>query len=281
MKVIQSSKSVQKIIQQLKLKNKTVGFVPTMGALHEGHLSLVRKSRRENDITIVSIFVNPIQFGRNEDLAVYPREEKKDKMLLQKEKVDLLFYPSVEEMYPKGYKTHVEVSEYDKVLCGRIRPGHFKGVTTVVAKLLNIVLPDNLYLGQKDAQQAIIIGKMVQDLNFPVKLHVCPTMREPDGLAMSSRNVFLKTKERQEAPILYQALKAAKHSISNGLKQPHTLIKNIQQTITKHSSGTINYIECVDAETLSPVKVLKGKILIALSVTFGSTKLIDNIMVNA
>lgn len=280
MKVFSSAKSTQKCISRLKSKIKTIGFVPTMGALHKGHLSLVQKSREENDITVVSIFVNPEQFGPQEDLSRYPREEKKDKYLLQKEKVDLLFYPSADEMYPQGYKTYVEVSDFDRGLCGHIRPGHFKGVTTIVAKLLNIVTPDRLYLGQKDAQQAIMIGKMIQDLNFPVKLMMCPTIRENDGLAMSSRNAYLDQQHRSEASILFKALTRAKNEIKSGIQNPQTVIKNIKSMVEQNSSGIINYIECVNAKNLTHLKKIQGKTLIALSVSFGKTKLIDNIIVN-
>ncbi len=280
MKIISSTRSTQEIISRLKSKQKTIGFVPTMGALHEGHLSLVRKAKKENDIVVVSIFVNPIQFGPKEDLKLYPREEKKDKYLLQKEKADLLFYPSADEMYPKGYKTYVEVSNLDQSLCGRIRPGHFKGVTTIVAKLVNIVTPDRLYLGQKDAQQAIIIRKMIQDLNFPIKTIVCPTVREKDGLAMSSRNIYLNEQHRGQATILFKALTQAKREIQSGKQHPPMIIKNMKSMIEECSSGIINYIECVNAEDLSPLKELRGKILIALSVSFGNTKLIDNMIVH-
>lgn len=280
MKVIRSAKTLQQLSRKIRLQKKSIGFVPTMGALHDGHLSLIKKCRRENDITIASIFVNPIQFGPNEDFSRYPRVEKKDKILLQKESVDILFYPSVEEMYPKHYLTYVEVKEYDTHLCGKLRPGHFKGVTTVVSKVLNIVLPDTLYLGQKDAQQAVIIGKMIKDLNFPVQLKICPTIREKDGLAMSSRNVYLNPSQRREAPILYQALIQAKKNIRNGLTQTKEIIASIRSAIERNSSGKINYIECVDAENLSILSHIKGKVLIAVSVSFGQTKLIDNIMVN-
>ncbi len=280
MKIITLAKSTQQYILRLKSKKKTIGFVPTMGSLHEGHLSLIRKSRNKNDITVVSIFVNPKQFGPKEDFAFYPRDIKKDKYLLQKENVDLLFYPTVEEMYPGGYKTYVEVVDFDRVLCGPIRPDHFKGVATIVAKLMNIILPDTMYVGQKDAQQAIIIGKMIRDLNFPVRLSVCPTIRENDGLAMSSRNVNLNEKLRSEAPILFKALIQAKNLIKSGMRNPQRVIKNIQSMIKENSSGSINYIECVDADNLMPVQELRGKILIALSISFGQIKLIDNIIIN-
>lgn len=280
MKIISSAKSAQQYLHPFKLKGKSVGFVPTMGVLHEGHLSLIRKSRKDNDITVVSIFVNPVQFGSQEDLSRYPREEKKDKYLLQKEEVDLLFYPSADEMYPKGYKTYVEVNGLDQGLCGRIRPGHFKGVTTIVAKLLHIVTPDRLYLGQKDAQQAVIIGKMIQDLNFPIKTIVRPTVREKDGLAMSSRNIYLNKQHRSEATILFKALTQAKYEIKSGIQNPSMIIKNIKSMIEQYSSGIINYIECVSAEDLTSLRKLRGKILIALSVSFGKTKLIDNMIVH-
>jgi pantoate--beta-alanine ligase len=281
MKIIRSIKTLQRLLAKEKRNKRSIGFVPTMGALHEGHLSLVRRSKKENHLTVVSIFVNPKQFGPKEDFRQYPREEMKDKYFLQNEIVDIVFYPSAEEIYPMGYSTYVEVEGYSKVMDGVIRPGHFKGVTTVVCKLLNIVGPSALYLGAKDAQQAVILSKMVKDLNVPVTVKVCPTVREKDGLAMSSRNIYLTAQERQEAPILYQALRQAKHMIGQGILQTKKIKQEMSRLITAQSSGKINYIECVNAHNLSPVNYIEKKTLIALSVQFGRAKLIDNITVNA
>ncbi len=278
MQVVKTIKHFKTLIQKAKKQNKTIGFVPTMGALHKGHLSLIRKSRRENDLTVMSIFVNPKQFGVNEDFSRYPREEKKDKLLAQREKVDIIFYPSAEEIYPHGYLTYVEVEELSNGLCGHARPGHFKGVATIVTKLLNIVTPDVVYLGQKDAQQSIILTRMIQDLNIPVKVQVCPTVRENDGLAMSSRNRYLGLKQRKEAAILFQSLKDAKKKIFKGKRNAHQMTQEITSMIRQKSSGTIDYVECLDAETLQPLTHIKGKVLLALAVKFGKTRLIDNLM---
>ena len=201
MQIVKTISSIRRLIQKAKTENKTIGFVPTMGAFHEGHLSLMRKCRRENDICAVSIFVNPAQFGPREDYRKYPRQEAKDISFAKKENVDIIFIPSVEEMYPAGYLTSVQVEQLSDRLCGAFRPGHFRGVATVVAKLLNIVQPDCLYLGQKDAQQAVILKRMIRDLNFPTNVNICPTAREADDLAMSSRNVYLMPQERKEAAV--------------------------------------------------------------------------------
>ena len=260
------------------MKNQSIGFVPTMGALHDGHLSLIRKSRRENDITIVSIFVNPKQFGPREDHSTYPRLEIKDILLAKKEKVDIIFYPSEEEMYPTSFLTSVRVDQLTDVLCGPSRPGHFQGVATIVGKLLNIVTPDVLYLGQKDAQQAAVLKRMVTDLNFPVSIKVCPIVREADGLAMSSRNSYLTSRQRAEAPVLYQSLKKAKRKVLTGERSPTKIINLIRNQIKKQSSGRIDYIACTDANSLIPLKRIKGRVMISLAVTIGRTRLIDNIV---
>lgn len=252
-----------------------------MGALHEGHLSLVRKSRKENPVTVVSIFVNPKQFGPGEDYAKYPRETKKDKILLKSENVDIIIYPSVEEMYPRGYLTHVEVNGMDNHLCGRSRPGHFKGVTTVVAKLLNIVGPDTLYLGEKDAQQAAILRRMVKDLDFDVAVKICPTVREPSGLALSSRNRYLSAEQRKQAAQIYKALTAAKRQIAGGERDAQRVIRLARSLIKENTSAKIDYVECVSAQTLEPLKTIKGKALLATAVYFGKTRLIDNITIRA
>jgi len=281
MRSIRAVKSLRKILKEYKNKNKTIGFIPTMGALHEGHLSLMRKSRQENDIVVVSIFVNPKQFGPEEDFTQYPRDEKKDKLLARKEKIDIIFYPSVEEVYPKGFMTFVDVEDLSNALCGQFRPGHFRGVTTVMSKLLNIVTPDVLYLGQKDAQQAVIIKKMVRDLNLPVHVKICATAREKDGLAWSSRNRYLTKNQRQEAPVLFESLKAAKRLILNGERNASKVIQKMQTQINKQSSAEIEYIVCVNTETLKSLARIQNEVMIALSIKFGKTRLIDNIVFNS
>ncbi|MBI3617893.1 MAG: pantoate--beta-alanine ligase [Candidatus Omnitrophica bacterium] len=281
MRVIKSVKSIQQFIKKTKLAGKTVGFVPTMGALHDGHRSLLRRCRRENDIVVLSLFVNPGQFGPKEDFAKYPRREPADKKLAKKENVDIIFIPTAEEMYPAGYLTYVEVERMTQGLCGRSRPGHFRGVTTVVGKLLNIVMPDVLYLGQKDAQQAAVVTRMVRDLNFPVRCKICPTVREADGLAMSSRNRYLSAGQRKEAAVLYRSLKEARQSVAAGNRLATVIVGEIRSRIARESSGRIDYIECADADTFMPLKRIQGKAIVALAVWFGRTRLIDNITVQA
>lgn len=280
MRIFKKISPFQKHLHQKKQAGARVGFVPTMGALHDGHLSLVRKSRRENDITVVSVFVNPAQFGPSEDFRRYPRPAKKDILLLKKENADIIIYPSVEEMYPRGYQTFVEVKGLGQALCGHSRPGHFKGVATVVCKLLNIVAPDRIYLGRKDAQQVEIIRKMISDLNMPVKVKTGVTVREADGLAMSSRNRYLTPRQRQEAPALYRLLREARKSIMDGERRAPVIGRKIRAGVKRQTSGRVDYIECVNSKSLVPVKNLKGKILIAVAVHFGKARLIDNITVN-
>lgn len=279
MEVFSKINDLKRKLKEERKKGKSIGFVPTMGYLHEGHLSLVRESVKENDVTVVSIFVNPIQFGPGEDFNRYPRDIERDKKLLEKEGVDYLFFPSNEEMYPAGYKTFVEVNELGKKLCGKSRPGHFKGVTTVVLKLFNIVQPDRAYFGQKDAQQAIIIKKMVQDLNMDVEIVVMPIVREEDGLAMSSRNVYLDEDERKNATVLYRSLKEAEKLIKGGEKDAEKIKNRMREIVMSYPKAVIDYIEIVDTEELNPVNPIKGKVLIALAVYIGKARLIDNIIV--
>ncbi len=280
MKIISSISRLRREIDLLKRDGKRVGFVPTMGALHEGHLSLIRRARKDNDVVVVSIFVNPTQFGPGEDFSRYPRNFKRDRALCRAEGVDIIFYPSTEEMYPQPYRTFVEIRELDRHLCGRSRPGHFKGVCSVVAKLFNIVSPDIAYFGQKDIQQAIIIKQMIKDLNFPIKMKIMPIIREKDGLAMSSRNAYLSEKERREATVLYRSLCLARDMIRKGERRPGRIIKEMQGLIAG-TSGRVDYIEIVDIESLAPIKRLKeqDKIVVALAVWFGKARLIDNIIV--
>jgi pantoate--beta-alanine ligase len=279
-RIIRNLKQMLGVSQDLRLKRKTVGFVPTMGALHFGHLNLIRKARRENDKVIVSIFVNPSQFSPNEDFKEYPRNLKQDARLCQKEGVDIIFFPGIKDMYPPGYKTYVCVNDLSDILCGQFRHGHFKGVATVVTKLFNIVRPDTAYFGQKDAQQAIIIKKMTQDLNIPVRIKIIPTVREKDGLALSSRNVYLNQSERQDAGVLYQALKLAGNLIRRGNTNPLDIAKKMRRLINKKKNARIQYISIVDLKNLKPVQRIKGKVLIALAAWLGKIRLIDNIIVN-
>ena len=257
---------------------KRVGFVPTMGALHEGHLSLVRAAKAESDFVVVSIFVNPTQFGPNEDFSKYPRTFERDCDLLKKEGVDVVFAPSVEEMYPPVAVTHVSVAGMSERLCGRSRPGHFRAVTTVVCKLFNIVGPEFAYFGQKDAAQAAIIKRMVRDLNLPVNIVVCPIVREPDGLAMSSRNAYLSPEERKRALILSRSLKQVENSFEQGERNAQALVTIGKQVLREETAVRLDYLEIVDPETLEPVEEIKATALAAIAAHVGSTRLIDNVL---
>lgn len=279
MKIIAKFLILQKEIKKAKKQGKTIGFVPTMGALHQGHLSLIRKARRENDLVIVSIFVNPTQFGPKEDYAKYPRNLRLDAQLCGKEKTDIIFYPGVKEMYPCGYNTYVTVERLSDTLCGKYRPGHFKGVATVVTKLLNIVNPDAAYFGQKDAQQAVIIKKLVGDLNMPVKIKIMPTLRERDGLALSSRNVYLSPAERKDALVLFQALKLAKDLIKGGQRDAAKVIAKMRNLIEKKKTAKIDYVSIVGLDNLEFLKKITGSCLITEAVWIGRTRLIDNIII--
>jgi len=269
---IKDPKRMQEIADSLRKKG-LIGFVPTMGALHKGHLSLIEKAREENDFVVVSIFVNPLQFGRGEDYDRYQRSYKDDYALCKSCGVDYLFYPDVERLYPKKTKTFVRMPSLENVLCGKKRKGHFRGVLTVVAKLFNIVKPHNAYFGEKDFQQAVMIKNMVYDLNFDIGIKTLPTIREKDGLAISSRNSYLAPIERKKAPIIYRTLKEGKKLIEGG-KDPSYVIDKMKKMIEK-KGFLIEYIEIVDQETLKKFK--KEKSLIAVSVHMGKTRLIDNI----
>lgn len=255
-----------------------LGFVPTMGYLHEGHLSLVRRAKADNTSVAVSIFVNPTQFGPNEDLSTYPRDLERDLSLLEKEGVDAVFIPDVEEMYPPGFSTRVEVEKLTRRLEGAYRPGHFTGVTNVVTKLFNIAQPARAYFGQKDAQQAIVIKKLVADLDMNLEVVVLPTVREPDGLAMSSRNSYLSTNERQAALVLYRALMLAQELWSQGETDAEKLRSQMAKLIGKEPLATIDYISIADNETLEELKEIKTPALVSLAVRIGKTRLIDNVV---
>jgi len=276
--LIKSIEEMKKVIKKEKQIGKSVGFVPTMGYLHEGHISLIRCSKKDNNITVVSIFVNPIQFGENEDLDRYPRDIERDYKICMEEGVDYVFYPSYEEMYPEDFSTYVEVKGLTEGLCGAFRPGHFRGVTTVVTKLFNIVNPDRAYFGKKDYQQYRVIKKMVSDLNMDVEVIGCPLIREKDGLAMSSRNKYLSKEERESSLSLSKALFKAKEMFENGEKDPQKIKKMIEEIILSYPLvKEIQYIEIVDPETLKPKKRLEKSDIIALAVYVGNTRLIDNI----
>lgn len=260
---------------RLSLKG-TVGLVPTMGYLHEGHLSLVRQAKAECDHVIVSIFVNPTQFGPKEDLSKYPRDLERDLELLSSLGVDLVWNPSAEVMYPPGYQTWVEVEALTNPLEGAMRPGHFKGVTTVVAKLFNATQPDKAYFGQKDAQQAAVIRRMAVDLNFPLEVIICPTVREADGLAMSSRNKYLNEAERQAATVLFRALSAAKGLFENGERDAEALRRMMKEVIEAEPLAQMQYVSCADYDSLEELDTVKGKALLSMAVFVGKTRLIDN-----
>jgi pantoate--beta-alanine ligase len=281
MRIISKVKEMQKVADELRKEGKIIGVVPTMGYLHEGHLSLIRLAKEKSDVVITTIFVNPLQFAPNEDYDRYPRDFERDVKLAQSAGCDIIFHPSVEEMYPQNFLTYVEVDKLTKVLEGEFRPTHFRGVTTVVAKLFNITKPHIAVFGQKDAQQALIIKQMVRDLNFDIEIIVAPIIREPDGLAMSSRNVYLSDSERKDATVLYESLKLAEKLIENGERNSKNIILKMEELIKSKPTAMIDYIAIVEPETLEKVETLsEGKeYLIALAVRIGSTRLIDNTIV--
>lgn len=278
--VVRDIPSLKQRIKEVKQKNLSIGFVPTMGFLHEGHLSLMRAARAENDFLVISIFVNPLQFSEGEDYEEYPRALEKDTNSSAAVGCNLIFSPPVKEMYPRGYSTFVSVEKLTEGLCGASRPGHFRGVTTVVTKLINLVSPDRIYFGQKDAQQAIVLRKMVRDLNFSLLFNILPTIREPDGLALSSRNVYLTPGERKEATVIYRGLQEANDLIRRGERKAEIIKKTVQAVISTSAKAQLEYIAIVETEELKPVTVLENKCLIAVAVTFGETRLIDNIIVD-
>jgi len=279
MRIIRNIKEMTRAAQKRGLQGDSIGFVPTMGALHAGHLSLIRRCRRENDFTVVSIFVNPTQFSPREDYRKYPRNLIQDARACQEEGVDIIFFPDAKDMYPKPFRTFVEVEGLSELLCGHFRPEHFRGVTTVVAKLFQIVQPDIAYFGQKDAQQAIIIRKMVEDLSMPVQIKVMPIVRERDGLALSSRNQYLNASERKDAVVLHQALNLAKDSLRRRETDASRVIQSMRTLIQKKKSARVDYISIVDLQNLKPLKKIRGKALVALAVWIGKTRLIDNAIV--
>ncbi|MBO8162966.1 MAG: pantoate--beta-alanine ligase [Brevibacillus sp.] len=280
MQVVATIAEIRERIGQARRMDKRIGFVPTMGYLHAGHLSLVEAARRCSDIVVMSIFVNPLQFGPQEDFSRYPRDFERDRALAESAGVDLLFAPTVEEMYPQKILTTVSVAQVAEPLCGRSRPGHFEGVATVVAKLFHIIQPDFAFFGQKDAQQLAVIQRMVQDLSIPVTIVPCPIVREADGLAMSSRNVYLSAEERKQATVLYRSLERAKHLLAAGERRAAVIRKELKQMIEAEPLAVIDYVEVVHYPSMREATELnKGdQVLVALAVKFGRTRLIDNLI---
>lgn len=279
MKILKTIQEMKKVSAELRSSGQSIGFVPTMGYLHEGHLSLVRSSRSQADCTVVSIFVNPTQFGPREDFKRYPRDLKRDLEILEEEGVDYVFVPEVKEMYPNGYKTYVEIHEFQDKLCGHSRPGHFRGVCTVVLKLFHIIKPDLSFFGQKDAQQAVILKKMVKDLDMDGKIEVLPTVRNEKGIALSSRNEYLSPEERKAALCLSKSLKKARSMIDEGERDTEKIIRGMKEIIAEEPLARIDYVEIVGMEELDPLPQIEDEALIALAVFIGKARLIDNTIV--
>lgn len=277
MKVIENIHGIRNELALCRKKGKTIGLVPTMGYFHEGHLSLMDIARKRTEIVVVSLFVNPTQFGPNEDFEKYPRDIERDERLAIERGVDIIFYPDAKKMYPEPFCTYVVTEKLSRVLCGVSRPVHFKGVATIVAKLFNIVQPDVAVFGQKDVQQAVIIKRMVKDLNFPIKIIIAPIIREKDGLAMSSRNNHLSSEERKQAPIIYRALTRAHEEVRLGNRNAKELEDLIQEIISSANLARIEYVEIVNDSTLDKVEQVKPGTFVAVAVFFGKTRLIDNI----
>ncbi len=278
-RVVTTIAEVRSQVAEARAKGLSVGLVPTMGALHEGHASLIRRARLENDLVIVSVFVNPTQFDDQHDLAAYPRSLEHDCQVAGRAGADLVFAPSGQEMYPDGFATWVEVQGLTDHLCGASRPGHFRGVCTVVAKLFAICTPDRAYFGEKDFQQLAVIRRMTRDLDLPVQIVGCPTVREADGLALSSRNTRLTKIEREQAPVLFAALQEAGRLVEGGERAAEVIIRRLTETVQKAPLAVIDYVQVVDAESLQPVQTLRGRCLLALAVRFGETRLIDSLVV--
>ncbi len=278
-KIIKTVREMHRAADHIRQAGLRIGLVPTMGYLHEGHLGLVRQALKVTDRVVVSIFVNPLQFGPTEDLAAYPKDIDRDLKLLDRHGVHLAYLPQKKEIYPRDFATSVSVAKLTERLCGASRPGHFEGVTTIVTKLFAAVKPHVAVFGQKDAQQTIVIQRLVRDLNLDVEIQMAPTVRESDGLAMSSRNAYLNAEERREAPALYRALMVGKKMIARGERRTQTVIEAMRDVIAPQRCAKIDYIEAVDAKDLTPVAELKDSILLAVAVRFGNARLIDNALV--
>nr|WP_144919810.1 pantoate--beta-alanine ligase [Paenibacillus bovis] len=280
MDIITTKAAMQEKAKSLVKTGASIGFVPTMGFLHDGHLRLVKESVANNDITIMSIFVNPLQFGPGEDFEAYPRDVERDKKLAMEAGVDILFLPERDDMYPRDLSIDVKAVSRTDVLCGKTRPGHFDGVATVLIKLFNITMPDNVYFGQKDAQQVAVVEALIQDLDIPVELVPVPTVREQDGLARSSRNVYLNEEERAQAPHLYKSLQLAETAMMNGEYNTTKLVEIIKNHIYENTNGIIDYVEILKYPELQSINQIEGKIIIAIAVKFSRARLIDNMIIN-
>ena len=279
MKLVDSISRMSTLSKMVRKEGKAIGLVPTMGYLHEGHASLIKAARKHTDFVVLSIFVNPLQFGPSEDFEKYPRDLKRDEECARAAGVDVIFYPPVKEIYPEGYATYVGVEGLTDTLCGASRPGHFRGVATIVAKLFNIVKPAVAYFGQKDAQQAAVIRKMVQDLNMDVEIKMMPIVREADGLAMSSRNSYLSEDERRDALVLHQALQKAQALVKDGEREPRKIIRAVREMIEQKPMVKIDYVSVVDTRELREVPEIAGEALVAVAARVGKTRLIDNVIV--
>jgi len=279
MQVCRTIGEIKEFANKARVAGKTVGLVPTMGYFHEGHLNLMREAKKECDVVVVSLYVNPLQFGPKEDLGEYPRDFDRDCAMAQSMGVAAIFAPGNDEMYPAGYGSFVEVTGITGKLCGLSRPDHFRGVTTVVAKLFNIVRPDQAFFGQKDAQQALVIQKMVRDLNMGLEVVTLPIVREADGLAMSSRNVYLNEEQRQAALVLYRSLCAFRDAVAEGEITVSKLLRGIEEMISSTPGASVDYVEILSVPDLEPLDILNGKCIAALAVRFGRTRLIDNMVV--
>ncbi len=280
MELAKTIKSVRELVKAARSDGKKIGFVPTMGALHTGHVSLIDRAVKECDFVVVSIFVNPTQFDPSEDFEKYPRTLDADLKICEKAGTDVVFAPTDNEMYQEKNITWDDTEKLTEPLCGQSRPGHFKGVTGICAKLFNIVAPDIAYFGQKDAQQSVVIKKMVADLNMPLQITICPTIREPDGLALSSRNKYLQPQQRKDAPLIYKSLQIAAEAIQQGTKETQTIIEKMRNTLSRIKNADIEYVSIVNADNLQYLDKIAGRTLIALAVKIGDTRLIDNILVD-
>ncbi len=280
MKVVNTITELQELIKHEKSQHHSIGLVPTMGFLHEGHRALLKRARQENEIIVLSVFVNPLQFGPNEDLANYPRDFDRDQKVAEEVGVDILFHPSVQEMYPNELSVTMQVHKRTNVLCGKSRPGHFDGVVTVLTKLFHLVQPNKVYFGKKDAQQVAVVDSLVNDLNFPLQIVAVDTVREHDGLAKSSRNVYLTEEERAGAPILYRSLQRGLELIRAGEKNPESVISCIADMIHAETTGEVDYVSVLSYPNLETVKLINGDYIIALAVKFSKARLIDNVIFN-
>lgn len=279
MQIYNNVDDIRLFVRNSRAAGKVIGLVPTMGYFHEGHLTLMRQAKKICDVVVVSLYVNPLQFGPKEDLADYPRDFERDCGMAREVGVDAIFAPTNDEMYPVGFSSYVEIFGITEKLCGLSRPGHFRGVATVVNKLFNIVQPDRAFFGQKDAQQAMVIQKMVRDLNMRIEIEIVPIVREADGLAMSSRNVYLNAEQRKAAPVIYHSLCSFQENVTKGEKRAAELRKQIVNMISSVSGADIDYVEILSIPNLEPIEILQGKCIAAVAVRFGKTRLIDNIIV--